>query len=129
ERGLAGLAVAVPGLLRAAEREVHLGADRAGVDVCDPGDEVAHGAESRVDVTREDRRGEPELDAVGDPNRLVRVANPDQRGRRAEDLLLRDPHPRIDVAEDRRRVEVAAVEPVSGRDLTSREQLRALVLA
>ena len=37
ERRLAGLAVAVAGVLRAAEREVHLGADRARVDVRDPG--------------------------------------------------------------------------------------------
>src|SRR5690242_21595689 len=50
ERGLAGLAVAVAGLLRAAERQVDLGADRAGVDVCDPGVEIAHRAERPVDV-------------------------------------------------------------------------------
>ena len=37
ERRLARLAVAVAGLLGAAEREVHLGAGRAGVDVGDPG--------------------------------------------------------------------------------------------
>src|SRR5262245_38395772 len=42
ERRLARLAVAVAGVLRAAERQVHLGADRAGVDVGDPRLEVAH---------------------------------------------------------------------------------------
>ena len=36
----------------------------------------------------------------------------DQRRRRAEDLLLRDAHPRLDVAEDRRPVEEAASSPL-----------------
>src|SRR5262245_52543 len=53
ERRLAGLAVAVAGVLRAAEGQVNLGADGAGVDVRDPGLEIAHGAESTVDVLRE----------------------------------------------------------------------------
>src|SRR5439155_1772464 len=42
ERGVARLAVAVAGLLPAAEREVRLGARRAGVDVADAGLEGAH---------------------------------------------------------------------------------------
>src|SRR5438105_1294746 len=48
ERRLARLAVAVARLLRAAEREVDLGADRAGVDVRDPGLEIPHRAERLV---------------------------------------------------------------------------------
>ena len=60
-------------------------------------------------------------------NRLVEVVDGDQRGRRAEDLLLRDPHLRLDVAEDRRPVVEALVEPVAARDLAAGEQLRALV--
>src|ERR1044072_8907319 len=62
ERGLARLAVAVARVLRAAEREVHLGADRARVDVRDPRDQVAHRAERLVDVAREDRRRQPVAD-------------------------------------------------------------------
>src|SRR5215210_1184238 len=42
ERRLARLAVAVAGLLHAAERQVHLRARRARVDVRDPGLKVAH---------------------------------------------------------------------------------------
>src|SRR5581483_8413615 len=126
ERRLPGLAVAVTGLLRAAERQVHLGADRARVDVRDPGLEVADRAERPVHVAREDRRREPEAHAVGGPDRLVEVADADERGRRPEDLLLRDPHLRVDVAEDRRPVEEAVVEPVAGRDLAAGEEVRAL---
>ena len=62
-------------------------------------------------------------------DRLVDVGRADERGRRAEDLLLRDPHARLDVAEDRRPVEGAAVEPVLGRDLAAGQERRALVLA
>src|SRR5258705_12152836 len=56
ERDMAGLAVAIAGLLPAAEREVDLGAGRAGIDVDDPGLEVAHRPEGRVHVAREDAR-------------------------------------------------------------------------
>src|SRR5919205_346240 len=128
ERGLARLAVPVPGVLRAAEREVHLGADRARVDVRDPSDEVAHRAERLVHVAGEDRRREAVADPVRDAHRLVEVAHGDERGRRAEDLLLRDPHLRIDVAEDRRPVVEPVAEAVAARDLAAREELRALVL-
>ena len=38
-------------------------------------------------------------------------------------------HPRLDVAEDRRAVEEALVEPVAGRDLAAGQQRRALVPA
>src|SRR6478609_2425990 len=55
ERGLARLAVPVTRVLDAAEREVHLGPDRARVDVRDPGLQVAHRAEGPVHVLREDR--------------------------------------------------------------------------
>jgi len=87
ERGLARLAVAVARALDAAERQVHLGADRARVDVGDPGLEVSHRAEGDVHVAGEDRRREPELDPVRDANRLVHVGDRDQCRRRAEDLL------------------------------------------
>src|ERR1700741_4552 len=58
EGRVAGLAVAVPGLLPAAERQVRLGAGRARVDIDDAGLQVAHRPEGRVRVAREDRRAE-----------------------------------------------------------------------
>src|SRR5207253_8924151 len=60
ERRLTCLTVSVPRVLRAAKRQVHLGADRAGVDVGDAGLEVAHRPERAVDVAREDRRRQAE---------------------------------------------------------------------
>src|SRR6476661_5961910 len=54
ERDMARLAVAVAGLLPAAERQVDLGAGRPGVDVDDPRLEVPHRPECLVDVPRED---------------------------------------------------------------------------
>src|SRR4029079_9201819 len=75
ERGGAGLAVAVAGVLGAAEWQMDLGANRRRVDVEDPGVEIAHGRKGAVDVLRIDRRGEPIFDAVADLDRLVeRVA-------------------------------------------------------
>src|SRR5918994_2253668 len=71
ERGLTRLAVAVAGVLDAAEREMHLGADRARVDVRDARPQVAHRAERLVHVAREDRRREAVLDPVRDLDRLV----------------------------------------------------------
>src|SRR3954447_6593831 len=99
ERGLAGFAVAVARLLHAAEREVHLGAGRAGVDVGDAGLQVAHRLERLVDVAREDRRREAVLDAVRGANRILEGVDRDQRRGRPEDLLLRDAHLRVDVGE------------------------------
>src|SRR6188508_2650899 len=59
ESGVAGLAVAVAGLLPAAEWQVRLGASGPGVDVDDARLEVAHRPERRVRVGGEDRRAEP----------------------------------------------------------------------
>src|SRR4051794_16311409 len=56
KRRVPGFAMAVAGALHAAEREVRLGADRAGVDVNDAGLEIVHRPERRVRVAREDRR-------------------------------------------------------------------------
>src|SRR5436190_14896623 len=128
ERGLTGFAVAVAGVLGPAEREMHLGADRPRVDVRDPGLEVAHRAEGRVHVAGEDRRRKPELDPVRDADRLVDILHADQRGGGPEDLLLRDPHPGVDVTEDRRPVEVAVAEPVAAGHLAAGQELGALVL-
>ena len=129
ERGLPRLAVAVARLLRAAERQVHLGADRAGVDVRDAGLEVAHRAERAVDVPGEDRGREPVADPVRDAERLRLVAEADEGERRPEDLLLGDAHVVLDVAEDRRAVVEALREVALVRDLAAGEERRAVVLA
>src|SRR5216683_8125361 len=119
----------IAGVLRAAERQMHLCTRRAGVDVRDPRLEIAHRAERLVHVAREDRRREPELDPVRNADRLVEASDLDESGRRAEDLLLRDAHARLDVAEDRRPVEEALAKVALARDLAAGQQLRALVLA
>src|SRR2546422_11428056 len=123
------LAVAVARVLRAAKRQMHLGAGRPRVDVGDARLKVAHRAERLVDVAREDRRGKAVPDPVGDADRLVEVAHLDERRRRTEDLLLCDAHARVDVAEDGGPVEEALREIALGRDLAAGEQARALALA
>src|SRR5687768_9844952 len=62
----AGLAVAVPRRLGAAEGEVDLGADGRGVDVEDAGVHLLHRAEGAVDVPCVDRGREPVAHAVAD---------------------------------------------------------------
>src|SRR3954468_10339599 len=71
ERGGAGLAVAVAGVLGAAEWQMHLSANRRRVDVEDPGVEIAHRRKCAVDILCVDRRGESVLDAVADLDRLI----------------------------------------------------------
>ena len=102
--------MAVAGLLPAAEREVGLGAGRAGVDVDDPGLEVAHRPEGRVRVAGEDRRrqavaglvdrrdGAPGSRRPGRPTGPARRSPPGRSG------------PSADAAEDRRLEEVAVRE-------------------
>src|ERR671910_844409 len=129
ERRLAGLAVAVARVLRAAEGEVDLRAGRARIDVRDPGLQIAHRAEGLVHVAREDRGREAVADPVRDPDRLVEALDRDQCSRRPEDLLLRDPHLRVDVREDRRPVEEPLPEVALVHLLATREELGALVRA
>ena len=105
--------MAVARVLRAAERQVDLGARRTGVHVGDPRGEVANRAEGLVHVPREDRGREAVLDAVADPDCLVERVHGDECGRRPEDLLLRDAHVGADVAEDGRPVVEALVEAVA----------------
>src|SRR5205823_5906063 len=68
-------------------------------------------------------------DSVRRADRLVERADLDQRGRRSKDLLLRDPHLRINVAEDRRPVIEALLELALRRDLAAGEEARPLVPA
>src|SRR5439155_26916099 len=89
----------------------------------------AHRAEVLVYIARVVRGREAVANPVRRADRLVERADLDQRGRRPEDLLLRDPHLRIDVAEDRRPVVEALLELALGRDLAAGEEVRTLVPA
>src|SRR5207244_8211106 len=60
DHGGPSLAVAVSGLLHAAERKLHFRADRRTVHVGDPRLDVADGAHRAVHVARVDRGAEPE---------------------------------------------------------------------
>ena len=97
-RDVTGLAVAVAGLLPATERQVRLGAGRAGVHVDDAGLEVAHRPEGHVHVAREDDRRQAVAGLVEGQHRGAVVVDRDDRQDRAEDLLLADavhrPRPR-----------------------------------
>ena len=76
---------------------------------------------SRVKIDDES----PYLTLFAARDRLLERVDGDQRGRRAEDLLLRDPHLRVDVGEDGR----AVVEALAVDALAAGQQLRALALA
>src|SRR5207245_3032791 len=93
------------------------------------GREITHRPERLVHVARIDRGGQTVFDPVRDANRLVEVVHADERRRRPEDLLLSDAHAGLDIAEDRRSVIEALVEPVAARNLPAGQELRALVLA
>src|SRR4029077_11224176 len=102
-----GLAMAVAGGLRAAERQVDFGADRWGVDVEDARVDIAHDRKGAVDILRVDRRRETVLHAVGDGDRFLdRLASHDADDR-TEDLLPGNAHLRRHVREYRRFVEEA----------------------
>src|SRR5208337_4511817 len=60
--GAEAFAVAVAGVLDAAEGQMHLGTDGGRVDVGDAGFEVAHGCEGAIDVARIEGSGEAVVD-------------------------------------------------------------------
>src|SRR4051812_46897314 len=67
----------------------------------------------------------PNLTLFAASTPLFERGDGNQRSRRTEDLLLRDPHLRVDVGEDGR----AVVVTVALHALTAGEELRALALA
>src|SRR3954447_11274561 len=123
ERRVACLAVPVPGLLPAAEREMGLGANGAGVDIHDPGLEVAHRAERGVHVLGEDRGRETVPCLVHDGGRRRVVVDRDHSKDGSEDLLLADAIHRLDVAEDGRLEEMAVSERAIGDPVTADDEL------
>src|SRR5512134_97769 len=122
------LAVAVAGLLDAAEGEVRLRADGRRVDVGDPVVQVLERPEGQVDVPGVDRAGEAVLDPVVHPDRLVVAPHPEDAQHRAEDLLLGDPHGRLHAGEDRGPVEPPPLRSGAGGPLPAQDQLRPLLL-
>src|SRR3972149_3026818 len=84
----AGLAVAVAGAAGAAEGQLHLGADGAGVYIDDAGGYLFHRLERHAHVPRVDGGDEPVGHIVVDRHRLVEVRNGDDVGDGGEDLLL-----------------------------------------
>ncbi len=97
--------MAVSGRLRPPKWEVNLRTGRACVDIEDAGEDVLHGAERLVDVSREDRGRKAVLDAVDDIDGFVQRVNGNQRGDRPENLFLCDTHVGPDLIEDRGLVE------------------------
>src|SRR5438093_4832524 len=97
------------GALDAAERHVHVGAGGLRVHVQDPGLQLLREALYGAEVAREDRRREPELDAVRTSQRLVQGREAVERGDGAEDLLAREQRLVGDVLEDRRQQEIRLV--------------------
>ena len=88
----ARLAVAVARVLHAAERQVHLGADRRGVDVEDARLELAHRREGLVDVPRVDRAGQPvrrQSSRRGSPPRASRSGRPSSPGPKISSQAMR----------------------------------------
>src|SRR5207237_554641 len=79
-------------------------------------------------VARVDRRGQPELHIVGEVQRLLEIARRLQRQDRPEDFLTGQLRARLDLVEDRRRAEEAAL--VCGRrePLAAAEEPRAFGL-
>ncbi len=84
-----------------AERQMNFGADRGSVDVGDPGVKIAHGGEGLVHVFGVDRRRESVLNIVGDADGVLETFAGNDGNHRAENLLLRDAHLRINIDEYR----------------------------
>ena len=120
---MAGFAVPVAGLLPATEWQVRFRAGRPGVDVDDPGLEVAHGPEGRVRIACEDRRAQAVARLVDGGRRGGVVLDGDDGQDGPKDLLLGDPVHRSHVAEDRGRKEVAVREVLTARALPAEDEL------
>src|SRR3990172_7959865 len=129
EGGRAGLAVAVAGAAGAAEGQLHLGADGAGVYIDDAGRYLFHRLERPAHVPRVDGGDEPGGHVVVDRHRLVEAGAGDDVSHGAEDLLLGDAHARPDVREDSGLEEVAAVQAIAGGARAADGYLRALLAA
>ena len=96
------------GLLEASERDAEVGSER--VLAHRPGVELTGDVAVPVDVVGEHRGVEAEDGVIRDPDRVALVVGGDHAEDRAEDLLLGDGRRVVDIAEDRRLHEPAALQ-------------------
>ncbi len=122
----AGLAEPVAGVLRAAERQRDLGADRRCVDVHDAGVDAVDELQRRVDVARVDRGGQPVLGRVDDVDGLVLVADLDHREHGTEHLFAGDRVVGTHTGQHRRSDERTALAAVDLEQVPSGHDGRAL---
>src|SRR5437867_7438825 len=88
-------------LFGSAKREVHFRADGGSIYIENPRVHVAHRAEGAVDVLRIDRRRESIDDTVPYFDSAIEIIARDDGNNGAEDLLLSNPHPGIDIRKNR----------------------------
>ena len=88
--GAVAFAVAVAGVLDAAEGQVDFCADGGRVDVGDAGFEVADGGEGAVEVLGVERAGQAVVDGVGDFDALLEGVELDEGDDGAEDFFAGD---------------------------------------
>src|SRR5580704_1927691 len=113
--GDGGFAVAVAGLLGAAEGEMRFGPDSGRVHIDDAGVKVPHRGKGAIDVARIDGRGEAVRHAVGDFDSLLKTINRNERNHGTKDFFLGDAHFELAIAEDRWLVEPSFSEIAAGK--------------
>src|SRR5713226_4764438 len=121
-------AMTVAGLLGATKRKMRFRADGGRIDVHNTGEEVAHGCEGAIHISRVNRRGQAVGHAIGDLDGLLEASDRNHRDYRAKNLLLRDAHLRMAIAEHGRLMEPAFRERAVAQTMAAGEQLGALVL-
>src|SRR2546425_9289313 len=97
--------MAVAGVLRATERQMHLGADSAMVDIDDASEDVIDRPHGLIYVSCKDRRGDAIFDVVDDLHSVLKRLRLDEVSDRSEDFFLGDPHVWVHVVEDGRSIE------------------------
>jgi hypothetical protein len=111
--------------LDAAERHLQVDAP-ARIDRDHAGLDRPHYAERTGEVARPERPREAVDRVVGQPDRLLFGVERQDGGDRSEDLLAGDLRAGVDVAEDRRLVEAAAVPGISGLHFAAAAERRSL---
>ena len=106
--------MAVAGAAGAAEGQVNLGADGAGIYIDDAGGYLFHRLKRHVNVARVDGGDQPVGDVVVDGHRLFEVGDRDNIGHGPEDLLLGDAHLGSYAREHGGLEEVAFVQTIAG---------------
>jgi hypothetical protein len=129
ERSLPGFARTVAGASRASKGELHLAANRAGVNIDDAGRQLPHRRKCSVDAPGVDGTDEAVGGVVIDGDGLLEAAGFDDAHDRAKNFLTRNAHRRGDIVEDGRMIEPAAAALAFGKTFAAREQPRAFVEA